>query len=137
VAKAKAKTPTAFTKRVKELVRDIDNAELGHILGVTTDGARKLRLGNTVSLKLQAGLRLAAYLGISPWYLAGEPEPATPLLPPDVASRQGRRKKVDHTLVRTQLDVATSDLLLADEVAEIRSRIEHLEAAFEGLQSRG
>jgi hypothetical protein len=131
---AKAKPPTLFSKRVKELVRDIDNAKLGAILGMTTDGARKLRLGNTASLKLQTGLRLAAYLQVSPWYLAGEPEPATPLLPPDPNARRSR-KNTAQVLEQAQLKAAKGGLLLVDEVADLRSRVEHLEAALRERQS--
>jgi DNA-binding Xre family transcriptional regulator len=68
----------SFSKRFKELVRGLNDTELGYILGVSADAARKMRTGDIKSLKLQAALRLARELKVSPWYLAGEPEPVNP-----------------------------------------------------------
>ena len=69
----------SFSKRFKELVRGLNDTELGYILGVSADAARKMRTGDIKSLKLEAALRLARELKVSPWYLAGEAEPAIPL----------------------------------------------------------
>ena len=68
---------TDFSKRFRDLVVGLTDTELGFVLGVTADAARKLRNGDIKSLKLHAALRLARELQISPWYLAGEPEPDT------------------------------------------------------------
>ena len=88
-------TVANFSRRFKELVRGLNDTELGYILGVSADAARKMRTGDIKSLaKLQAALRLSRELKVSPWYLAGEPEPAIPLSagPPDAArGREGRR----------------------------------------------
>ena len=70
---------SSFSRRFREVIKGLTDAELGAILGVTTDAARKMRTGRIKSLKLEAALRLARELKISPWYLAGEPEPATRL----------------------------------------------------------
>jgi transcriptional regulator with XRE-family HTH domain len=59
------------------VIKGLTDAELGAILGVTSDLARKVRTRRIKSLKLEAALWLARELKISPWYLAGEPEPPT------------------------------------------------------------
>lgn len=127
----------SFSKRFRELVRGLNDTELGYILGVSADAARKMRTGDIKSLKLQAALRLARELNVSPWYLAGEPEPAIPLAPGPPAPR-GRKARGHATreLERAQLETAESTLLLHDEVVELRARIRRLEAALEELQSR-
>ena len=130
-------TAASFSKRFRELVRGLNDTELGFILGVSADAARKMRNGDIKSLKLEAALRLARELKISPWYLAGEAEPATPLMagPPDERRRKGGRK-VGRTLEHAALQTAEGALLLHDEVVELRARIRRLEAAVEALQSR-
>jgi hypothetical protein len=129
---------TTFNKRFKEIVRELNDTELGYILGVSADAARKMRSGDIKSLKLQAALRLARKIQVSPWYLAGEPEPETPLAhgPRGTKGRQRGPKVADRTVERTQLETAESALLLHDEVVELRSRVRRLEAAVESLQSR-
>ena len=129
---------STFNKRFKEIVRDLSDTELGYILGVTADAARKMRSGDIKSLKLQAALRLARKIQVSPWYLAGEPEPTTPLAqgPPGRRARREGRKAGDRTVERAQLETAESAVLLHDEVVELRSRIRRLEAAVEELRSR-
>lgn len=69
---------TNFSKRFRELVKDLSDTELGFILGVSADAARKMRNGDIKSLKLHAALKLARELQISPWYLAAESEPEAP-----------------------------------------------------------
>lgn len=130
-------TAASFSKRFKELVRGLNDTELGFILGVSADAARKMRNGDIKSLKLQAALRLARELKISPWYLAGESEPATPLTvgPPNERHRKSSRR-MGRSLEHAALETAQGALLLHDEVAELRSRIRRLEAAVEELQSR-
>jgi transcriptional regulator with XRE-family HTH domain len=128
----------SFSKRFKELVRGLNDTQLGFVLGVSADAARKMRNGDIKSLKLQAALRLARELKVSPWYLAGEPEPATPLAAAPREESRGRRKgrKSSPALEQAQLETAESALLLHDEVIELRARIRRLEAAVEELQSR-
>jgi hypothetical protein len=126
-----------FSKRFKELVRGLNDTELGYILGVSADAARKMRMGDIKSLKLEAALRLARELKVSPWYLAGESEPAIPLSagPPEAARDLKKRREVSRELERAQLETAESALLLHDEVVELRARVRRLEAAVEELQS--
>lgn len=127
----------SFSKRLKGLVQGLSDTELGYILGVSADAARKMRNGDIKSLKLQAALRLARELKVSPWYLAGEPEPATPAPTNPAAARpQNRARKDRQMLERAQLETAESALLLHDEVAELRARIRRLEADLEELRSR-
>lgn len=127
-----------FSKRFKELVRGLNDTQLGYVLGVSADAARKMRNGDIKSLKLQAALRLARELKVSPWYLAGEPEPPTPLAARPPEDSRGRRKgrKTAPDIEQAQLETAEGALLLHDEVVELRARIRRLEAAVEELQSR-
>ena len=127
---------SSFSRRFREVIKGLTDAELGAILGVTTDAARKMRTGRIKSLKLEAALRLARELKISPWYLAGEPEPATRLTAGPPSERHRRRQAEKARSDRVQLETAESALLLHDEVVELRSRIRRLEAAVEELQSR-
>ena len=126
-----------FSKRFKELVQGLSDTELGFVIGVSADAARKMRSGDIKSLKLAAALRLARELKVSPWYLAGEPEPTTPL-DPNPSGRRGRKtvQGVRQNLERAQLETAESALLLHDEVVELRARVRRLEDALEELQSR-
>jgi transcriptional regulator with XRE-family HTH domain len=129
-------TVASFSKRFKELVRGLTDTELGFILGVSADAARKMRNGDIKSLKLQAALRLARELKISPWYLAGEAEPPRALTADGTKARRpngGRR--VNRTVEHAALQTAESALLLHDEVVELRARVRRLEAAVEALQS--
>ena len=128
----------SFSKRFKELVRGLNDTQLGYVLGVSADAARKMRSGDIKSLKLQAALRLARELKVSPWYLAGEPEPATLLAAHPPEESRGRRtgRKTGQALDQAQLETAESALLLHDEVVELRARVRRLEAAVEELQSR-
>jgi hypothetical protein len=127
----------SFSKRFKELVRGLNDTELGFVLGVSADAARKMRNGDIKSLKLQAALRLARELKISPWYLAGEAEPPTALTgaAPQTARRKGARP-LRQTVANAALQTAESALLLHDEVVELRARVRRLETAVEALQSR-
>jgi transcriptional regulator with XRE-family HTH domain len=127
----------SFSKRFKELVQGLSDTELGYILGVSADAARKMRNGDIKSLKLQAALRLARELKVSPWYLAGEPEPSVPLAAtPERRRARNPARKDRQALERAQLETAESALLLHDEVAELRSRVRRLEANLEELRSR-
>jgi len=128
----------SFSKRFKALVQDLNDTELGYILGVSADAARKMRNGDIKSLKLQAALRLARELKVSPWYLAGEPEPATPLAtnPRSSPSRTRLARKNRQALEQAQLETAEGALFLHDELAELRARVRRLEADLEELRSR-
>lgn len=128
----------SFSKRFKELVRGLNDTQLGFVLGVSADAARKMRNGDIKSLKLQAALRLAKELKVSPWYLAGEPEPIMPLAarPPEESRARGKSRKSAPGLEQAQLETAEGALLLHDEVVELRARVRRLEAAVEELQSR-
>jgi len=125
---------SGFGRRFREVIRGLSDAQLGAILGVTTDAARKMRAGRIKSLKLEAALRLARELKISPWYLAGESEPVR-LSGPSKEHRSTTRKASQRS-DREQLETAESVLLLHDEVVELRARIRRLEASLEELQSR-
>jgi transcriptional regulator with XRE-family HTH domain len=127
---------SSFSRRFREVIKGLTDAELGAILGVTSDAARKMRTGRIKSLKLEAALRLARELKVSPWYLAGEPEPATRLAARSPSDRHRHRQAEKARSDRAQLETAESALLLHDEVVELRSRVRRLEAAVEGLQSR-
>jgi hypothetical protein len=126
----------SFSRRFKALVQGLSDTELGYILGVSADAARKMRNGDIKSLKLQAGLRLAKELQVSPWYLAGEPEPNMPLATnPRSRSAPNPTRKSRRVLEEAQLEIAESALLLHDEIAELRSRVRRLEANLEELRS--
>lgn len=129
---------TGFSKRFREIVRGLSDTELGAILGVSADAARKMRNGDIKSLKLEAALRLARKLEISPWYLAGEAEPAiqTAAPAPDGHRRSHRPTKTGRSLNRAQLETAEGALLLHDELVKLRARVRRLEAAVETLRSR-
>lgn len=123
----------SFSKRFKELVKDLSDTELGYILGVSADAARKMRVGDIKSIKLEAGLRLAKAIGVSPWYLAGEAEP-TRALPAGPGHRD--KSRTQRSLARAQLETAESALLLHDEIAALRVRVERLERAVATRRSR-
>jgi hypothetical protein len=126
----------SFSKRFRALVQGLSDTELGYILGVSADAARKMRNGAIKTLKLQAGLRLARELNVSPWYLAGETEPAAPAATNPAASPTPSRARKDRrALEQAQLETAESALLLHDEVAELRARVRRLEADLEELRS--
>jgi hypothetical protein len=127
-----------FNKRFKEIVRDLSDTELGYILGVSADAARKMRNGDIKSLKLEAALRLARKMQVSPWYLAGEPEPTISLAGGPRGRKQQRTggKAADRTAERAQLETAESALLLLDELVALRKRVQRLEAAVAKLRSR-
>jgi transcriptional regulator with XRE-family HTH domain len=125
-----------FSKRFRELVRGLSDTELGYILGVSADAARKVRNGDIKSLKLQAALRLASQLNVSPWYLAGEPEPA--MIAAQISGgrreRSHRAKVTADSYGRTRVPAGTP--CLHDDVLELHALVQRLEAAVRALQSR-
>ncbi|MDB5069548.1 MAG: hypothetical protein JWM87_659 [Candidatus Eremiobacteraeota bacterium] len=68
--------PETFTDRFNRLTSDLRDVEVASLLDLTEGAVRKLRRGDTQTLKLDAALRLCKRLGISPWELAGEREPS-------------------------------------------------------------
>ncbi len=81
-----AKTP--YAEHFSKLVDGYEEAEICRAAGIKHDAYLRLRDGKTAEMKLAAGLRLAHFLGISPWALADiiEPLKAQPMatLPVDV-----------------------------------------------------
>jgi DNA-binding Xre family transcriptional regulator len=70
------KTET-FTERFNRLTAGMNDGELAMTLDLSMAGLRKIREGQTQSLKLHGALRLCRKLRITAWELAfGEPEPA-------------------------------------------------------------
>lgn len=125
---------TSFSKRFRGVVKGLSDAELGAILGVTTDAARKMRSGRIKSLKLSAALRLARELQVSPWFLGGETEPRDRGATPPNGRVAQRRRRV--ALTRAELDTAESALLLHDELLELRGCVQRLERIVERLRSQ-
>jgi transcriptional regulator with XRE-family HTH domain len=121
-----------FNKRFKELVKGLTDTELGAIIGVTADTARKMRNGDIQSLKLQSALRLARNLNISPWYLGGESDPSGS---PTKSSLAPKSRKAAATHTQTVESSPTRDqmLILQEEVVELRARIRRLEKAIPKL----
>jgi hypothetical protein len=64
-----------FTDRFNRLTGGMSDGQLMDILELTLTPLNKIRSGDTKSLKLRGGLRLAKHLRITPWELAGEPAP--------------------------------------------------------------
>ncbi len=56
------------------------------ILGLSLTAVKKLRSGDAQTLKLDGGVRLAGYLGVSPWYLARLKDRADMLVETDDAA---------------------------------------------------
>ena len=116
-----------FNKHFKELVKGLSDTELGAIIGVTADTARKMRNGDIQSLKLQSALRLARNLNISPWYLGGESDPsglpAKSFPAPKNGKATARTQTVESAGTRDQMQV------LQEEIVELRARIRRLEEA--------
>ena len=132
-----------FNKRFKQLVQGLSDTELGYVLGLSADAARKMRQGDIKSLKLQAALRLARKLDISPWYIACEPEPTTPLPPHPqtrgahkVSSVSNPADSLRHTPVENTMhipdvlkDVARLQKEMRAEMREMRSELQATNAA--------
>jgi hypothetical protein len=120
---------TKFSRRFKELVADMSDTELGFILGVSASAAQKMRNGDIKSLKLQAALRLAKELQISPWYLGGEPEPVTPSASSDAPKNRDQKMEKGTSVTATGRQTTRNAPSMHDEVAELRARVSRLEAA--------
>jgi transcriptional regulator with XRE-family HTH domain len=67
-----------LTERFCRLTEGMSDTKIAAIMNMTERAVRKLRLGDTQSYDLHRALRLAEYLGVSPWYLAVVPEPQGP-----------------------------------------------------------
>lgn len=64
-----------LSDRIARLTQGLSDTQVGEMMGTTADAARKLRMGEIRSMKLDNALRLCKRLGVSPWYLGGEVEP--------------------------------------------------------------
>lgn len=113
----------SFTKRFQQLVKNLSDTELGYILGVSADAARKMRNGDIKSLKLKAALRLARKLGVTPWYIACEPEPEAP-----PSRSTSKRSPADPSLPIAQMAESTPVTLeqLTQFQGEIRTEFREL-----------
>jgi hypothetical protein len=137
-----------FNKRFKQLVQGLSDTELGYVLGLSADAARKMRQGDIKSLKLQAALRLARKLDISPWYIACEPEPTVPLppLPQTRGTRKASSVSAPTESLRHAPVVNTSEIpdVLADvarfqkkmraEIQEMRGELQAIHAAIREIE---
>lgn len=67
-----------FAERISRLTTDarMSDADLASVLGVSENQARRIKSGTTSTLKLDGALRLCRRLRVSPFFLAGESEPA-------------------------------------------------------------
>lgn len=119
---------TKFSKRFKELVADMSDTELGFILGVSATAAGKMRSGDIKSLKLQAALRLARELQISPWYLGGEPEPIKQHSADGIAKGRDGSMASLHLSQPAHSETAEHERIL-QEVARLRERVGRMENA--------
>lgn len=121
-----------FTERFNRLTDGLGDTELAHVLGMTVWGVRKLRQGDTQSLKLDQALRLCRRLGVSPWDLGGEtaptgiepgPSPAVATPTPDVLA--------------AAIDALRADLVETnEELARAQERIAALEDARHGREPK-
>jgi len=133
--------PETFNKRFKQLVHDLNDTELGYILGVSADAARKMRHGDIKSLKLQAALRLARKLEISPWYIGCEPEPKAPL--PQTRSTRRTSAAAAPTVALGHIPVGSATSTpevpaalakLQEEMREIRSELQATNTALRNIE---
>jgi len=94
--------------RTTRVALKMDPSELAHRVGVTENAIRQMELGYTKMASFGVGLKIAHVLGISPWDLAGEVQPA------DIAMPQGTD--------RSEPTAATT-LELAREVQQLREDV--------------
>jgi len=116
-----------FSRLIKE--RGLTDTEVASLLGVSEGAVRKIKRGDTQSLKLHGALRLAKRLSVTPYYLAGEREPR--------ARTRSRGAAAQATPPEALAVAAVEDLAAKLEQVDRRlnARIEHLEA--EVLRLRG
>jgi hypothetical protein len=110
-----------FTERFKRLTAGIPEPELLYILGIKDGALTKLQDGTTQSLKLEAGLRLADRLGVSPWLFTSAPERATQPTPPadeneSVSLTLGEFRSLRTTIEELQKAVGS----VIDDVADLK-----------------
>jgi len=96
-----------FTERFKRLTAGIPEPELLYILGVKDGALQKLIDGSTQSLKLEAGLRLADRLGVSPWLFTSSPERATLPVVSALVAETDAIEALQRQIDRLAKDVAT------------------------------
>ena len=107
-----------MTERFNRLTKGMSDAEIAFVMGITVPGIRKIKAGDTQTMKLDNALRLCRRLSVSPWYLAGEPEPTQP------ASAGGETEAIGHAA--GALEAAVRELTA--EVRAQRGRLEQLES---------
>jgi hypothetical protein len=84
--------------------------------------------GDIKSLKLQAALRLARELHISPWYLGGELEPTKQRSANGTAKERDQSMASLHLSPPGQPETAEHERIM-QEVARLRARVSRLERA--------
>lgn len=67
-----------FADRLKRLAAraNLKEADIASASGISATTAGRLLDGTTKTIKLEEALKLCHRLGVSPWELAGEPEPS-------------------------------------------------------------
>lgn len=111
-----------FAERISRLTgaARMTDADLASVLGVSENQAKRIKSGTTSTLKLDGALRLARRLGVTPHYLAGEPEPP-PIdfrdVPTYTAAHEVRLNVLDQTTMPAE---PTNDRILELERNAIR-----------------
>jgi len=107
-----------FTERFNRLTAGLETHELVGIMRVDGRIVARLRGGQQQSLKLDQGLRLAKYLGVSPWVFIGESEPVTPPAAPPYGDGTEPLARQVRDLVLAAIEP------LEAEVRRLRAKIE-------------
>lgn len=108
-----------MTERFNRLTKGMPESEIAFVMGISVPAVRKVKTGETKSMTLVNALRLCRRLNVSPWYLAGEVEPAT--LPDGVAVET-------EALGKSQASVVKAVRALTAEVARQGDRLQALES---------
>jgi len=125
-----------FTERFNAVTASISETELALVLDLSISAVRKLRSGETQTLKLDGALRLCSRLGIDPWYLAfGKERSATPNQPAfsmfsDDVSRRDREsiplpQQEDQRLARVEAELRE----MREILKEIEPQLQQLVSA--------
>ena len=70
--------PEKFAERFNRLTAGISLGELAFVTGLSENAIRNIKNGETQQMYLGVALKLCRRLNVSPWELAGEPEPPIP-----------------------------------------------------------